>query len=219
MGAKTWMLVYADGNARDALASRPALDRDATAQFISELFPDETIEPREDGTLSYTSPPDDEIFAGVFPGVSVIAAKEFGIDYPSQLEPRFLHAAHGRTVSLHAMHSVVDWFAYAQWVDGTLMRALSLSPDSGILEDIGVRMPFEEPYWAGQHPAVDGEEEADDYPFPFHPLELGEAALSALFGYQLEGPLDQSLFDAESVPLLHFKRVPQRSAKPRWKFW
>ena len=30
------------------------------------------------------------------------------------------------------MHSVVDWFAYARWVNGTLVRSLSLSPDSGV---------------------------------------------------------------------------------------
>jgi hypothetical protein len=57
------------------------------------------------------------------------------------------------------MHSVVDWFAYAIWANGKLLRSLSLSPVSGILENIGQRLPFEEPYWSGEHPAVDTEEE------------------------------------------------------------
>jgi len=39
--------------------------------------------------------------------------------------------------------------AFAQWVNGKLVRSLSLSPDSGILEDIGPRFPFEEPFWSG----------------------------------------------------------------------
>jgi hypothetical protein len=52
------------------------------------------------------------------------------------------------------MHSVVDWFAFAVWQDGRLKRSLSLSPDSGVLEDIGAKLPFEEPYWSGKHPAV-----------------------------------------------------------------
>ena len=121
----------------------------------------------------------------------------------------------GRTLYLHAMHSVVDFFAYAVWRDGKLERALSLSPDSGIIEDIGTRLPFEEPYWAGGHPAIDPSEVDEiDYPFPFHPLELGEAALGALFGYHLEGPIDESLIKPESIPLARFKR-----SKSRWKFW
>jgi hypothetical protein len=44
------------------------------------------------------------------------------------------------------MHSVVDWFAYAQWINGKFVRSPSLSPDNGILEDIGQRLPFEEPF-------------------------------------------------------------------------
>jgi Family of unknown function (DUF6928) len=173
-------------------------------------FSRDTLELVGDGDLSYTSPPDDEIHIGYFPGVSVIAAKEFGIDYPSKLPAHFITEAPARNIYLHAMHSVVDWFAYACWRDGRLVRSLSLSPDSGILEDLGQRLSFEEPYWSGQHPAVDPEEDKEAYPFQFHPLELGEAALAELFGYQLEGFIDESLLEADSVPLLRFKRSPKK---------
>lgn len=215
MGAKTWMLVLADTNAREALCAKPPLDREATRRLADTLFPDEKLEPIGDGDLSYTNPPDNEIHIGCFPGVSVIAAKEFGIDYPSKLHPRFITAGGNGTVTLHAMHSVVDWFAYAVWANGNLLRSLSLSPDSGIMEDIGQRLPFEEPYWAGQHPAVDSDEEADAYPFPFHPLDLGEEALKDRFGYQLEGYIDASLLEPESIPLVRYKRT----RSPWWKFW
>ncbi|HZW12889.1 MAG TPA: hypothetical protein VFF81_06830 [Noviherbaspirillum sp.] len=127
MGAKTWMLVLANSNAREALAAKPQLDREATAKFVTALFPGEKLELVGDGDLSYTCPPDDEVHIGCFPGVSVIAAKEFGIDYPSKLPPRFLAAAGNGVVTLHAMHSVVDWFAYAIWVNGTLVRSLRAS--------------------------------------------------------------------------------------------
>src|SRR5262245_49697756 len=137
MGAKTWMIVYADGNAREALAVRPALDRDATAKLAAELFPKERLEPLSDGNLSFTCPPGSEVHMGCFPGVSVIAAKEFRIDHPSKLPARFLDIAGSRTVYLHAMHSAVDWFGFAVWRAGKLERSLSLSPDSGVLEDIG----------------------------------------------------------------------------------
>jgi hypothetical protein len=214
VGAKTWMLVYADGDARSALAAEPALDRELTLKFAKSLFPGETLEELDDLTLNYTCPPDNEIHAGSFPGVSVIAAKEFGIDRPSTLHRKYIEAGGRGTVTLHAMHSAVDWFAFAQWSDGKLVRSLSLSPDSGIVEDIGVKLPFEVPYWAGEHPAVDPEDDDHEYPFPFHPLELGEAALDAFFGYQLEGALTSTLFDPDSIQLMRFGR-----ARSGWAFW
>jgi len=215
MGAKTWMLVYADVNARDALRAHPQLDREATAKLVGDLFPgDNLVLLGDDGDLSYTSPPDDEVHIGCFPGVAVVTAKEFAGDYPSKLPRRFIEAHASKKVSLHAMHSVVDWFAFAQWRDGKLVRALSLSPDSGVLEDIGPKMAFEEPYWAGGHPAG-GDEEEEAYPFPFHPLDLGEAALEALFGYHLEGVMDDALLEPDTIPLVRYRRSP----RSRWKFW
>src|SRR5262245_4041791 len=212
MGAKTWMVMYADGVAGDTLKSKPTLDRDATSALARKLFPLDDLETLSDDTLLNTCPPDDVLAIASFPGVSIVAAREFGIDRPSTLPDSFIQPGVGRATCLHAMHSVVDWFAYAVWKDGVLQRALSLSPDSGVIEDIGSRLPFEEPYWAGEHPAVDPEEEPSAYPFPFHPLELGEAALLALFGYQLEGTTSQ--FEPEEIPLMRFKR--SRSWRKRW---
>ena len=84
-----------------------------------------------------------------------MAAKEFGLDHPSKLPTQFLAHGTAGNVYLHAMHSVVDWFAYAHLSAGKLVRSLSVSPDSGVLEDLGPRPAFELPYWSGQHPAVD----------------------------------------------------------------
>jgi hypothetical protein len=39
MGAKTWMIVYSDGDAKERLAKLPAIDREATAKLAAELFP------------------------------------------------------------------------------------------------------------------------------------------------------------------------------------
>ena len=214
MGAKTWMLVYSDTSAKDALARHPKLDRALTLERTQALFPGEKLIPLEDGDLSFTSPPGNELFAGCFPGVSVFAASEFGLDHPSKLPKPFVEAGGIGSIVLHAMHSVVDWFAFAKWHSGELVRSLSLSPDSGILEDIGPRLPFEVPYWNGDHPAVDDSEEDYAYPFPFHPLELGEAALKDFFGYQIEGVIDRALLDPFTIPLLRYKR-----SRKWWKFW
>jgi hypothetical protein len=75
-------------------------------------------------------------------------------------------------------------------------------------------MSFEAPYWSGQQPAVVDDEE-DGYPFPFHPLELGEAALDEFFGYCIEGRIDSEMVEPDSIPLMRFKR----KRRSRWKFW
>lgn len=211
MGAKTWMLVHAKAKVAPALGSGPPLNRDATLEIAAKLFPKYKLEPVGEGDLSFTCPPNDEVHIGCFPGVSIVAAKEFAIDHPSKLPISFIAAGADGTAYLHAMHSVVDWLAFAKWINGRLVRSLSVSPD-GILEDVGERFAFEEPFWSGRHPvASDGE---DEYPLPFHPLEMGEAALKEFFGYQLEGFGDPPPLHPESIPLIKFKR-----RRPRWKFW
>ena len=184
---------------------------------MAALFPNDTLVRAGDGDLTSTCPPDDQIVAGCFPGVSIVAAKEFGLDRPSELDPRFLTHFGTQQIVLHAMHSVVDWFAFGVWKDGRLARALSVSPDNGVMEDVGQKLAFEQAYWEGKHPAVEPDEE-DDYPFPFHPLELGEAALNHFFGYQLEGFVETAHPDPESVRLLRFHRK-RSTSRPWWKLW
>jgi hypothetical protein len=83
MGAKTWMQVYSKGDPKSILRGAPTLDRDATIAFSRKLFSSEQLEVLDDGALSYTRPPDDEIVAGCFPGLVILAAKKFAIDPPS----------------------------------------------------------------------------------------------------------------------------------------
>lgn len=214
MGAKTWMLVYADGDPRQTLQGKPSLDVEASFRLATSLFPGDRLSQIGNGDLSSTAPPDDEIHIGHFSTVAVVAAREFGIDHPSRIDERFLTHAPFPDAYLHAMHSVVDWFAFAQWKNGRIVRSLSLSPDSGILENIGQPLDFEQPYWAGEHPAIDPEEDDSSYPFAFHPLELGDAALLAMFGYQLEGDVSDMPVEPESIQLLQLKR-----SRSWWKFW
>ena len=214
MGAKTWMLVHSKGDPKEFLHADAKLDRDVTTALVKQLYPSEKLAPLHDGDLRFTCPPDHEIVAACFPGVTIVAAKEVGIDYPAKLASRFVDAFSDGTLYLHAMHSVVDWFAFGVWRNGVLQRSMSLSPDSGIMEDIGDRLPFEQAYWAGGHPAVDPGEDEANYPFPFHPLDLGEAALLAFFGYQLEGVIDPAHIQPERIPLMRFERK-----KDWWKFW
>ncbi|MFB7945852.1 hypothetical protein ACFC6L_13125 [Kitasatospora phosalacinea] len=134
--------------------------------------------------------------------MDVLCDRRFVLDRPSQLPAGLLASGPGRRTVLHAMHSVVDRLAFAVREDGRLVRSLSVSPDGGVVEDIGDRLPFELPYWAGEHPVEPWPEDGGDrpYPLPFHPLELGEDALHALFGFNVEG----HPADVDEVAMLHY---------------
>lgn len=216
MGAKTCLLIHTDVDAGALLRDRPSLDRDAAARLVARLFPKDRLYPDGEVDLTHTYPADDEVLAACYPGLSIMVARDFGLDRPSQLPRRFIQSAGASDVMVHAMHSVVDWFGFAVWKQGQLCRSLSLSPDSGILENSGEPLSVEMPYWNGGHPAFDdGEDEGEGYPFRFHPLELGEAVLHAFLGFHLEGDTIEDVVDPESVLLLRYRR----QHRPWWKFW
>jgi hypothetical protein len=85
-----------------------------------------------------------------------------------------------------------------------------LSPDGGITEDIGAPLPFEASFWAGEHPVPSGRQlpGGPPYPLPFHPLELGEAALLALAGFAVEGRPADDLIDPGAVRLHSYQVTP-----------
>jgi hypothetical protein len=217
MGAKTSMLAIADGDPIAVLKSAPALDRDACLATLQILFPGDRFTPLPDGDLSDTYPRGDDLYIGCYPGL-IILAHDSIVTEASRLDRRFLDFANGRTVIQHIMISTVDAFAYGVWQNGELRRSLSIDADNGVAEDIGARRPFEEPFWAGEH-LEDGEEPDPDYAggAPFHPLELAEAALLELFGYQLEGFIGPDEVKPETIPMMRFARAA--SARPWWKFW
>lgn len=209
MGAKTGLLVYADGDAPSLLRQVGRADPARTSAMMRRLYPGWEIEESEGSNLwDGVYPPQGTAYAAGWPGVEVVCDQEVMVDFPSQLPGRLIEASAGRRLVLHAMHSVVDWLAFAVWEDGRLVRSLSLSPDSGIIEDIGEPLPFERPYWAGDRPADvipwPGEEE-EPYALPFHPLELGEDALRALCGFVQEGRHDPDDVDAAGIRLHGFR--------------
>lgn len=199
MGAKDWMIVYADGDVGPVLRKAPEPDRDATAALVARLYPGHEITPLADGNLDQNAnPADGEVYAGCFDGLTVVCTGDVALDAPSRVAAEFLAEARGRTTYVHAMHSVVDWCAFAVWApDGTLRRAVSLSPESGIIENTGEPYPFEAAYWAGEHP-VDG------YSLPFHPLHLADDALRAFFGFTYEGMYLDDDPELEDVVLMGF---------------
>jgi hypothetical protein len=216
MGAKTAMLAIAEGDPVAILKSQPPLDREACLATLRTLFPGERFTPLPDGDLSDTYPRGDNLHIGCYPGLTILADDSV-VTEASQLQRRFVDFAKGRTMIQHIMFSTMDSFAYGIWEKGALRRSLSIDAN-GITEDIGARRPFEEPFWAGER-LQEGEAPDPGYAggAPFHPLELAEAALLDLFGYQLEGIIGADEVEPHTIPMMRFARVV--AARPWWKFW
>jgi hypothetical protein len=187
MGAKTALLAFTDDDLPPALWGATRSEPAEVIELVRELHPGYEVTPLGDGSLGDdVYPPDDTSYATVLAGAELFCDRRLVYDRPSQLPARLLRAGADRRIIMHGMHSASDSLCFAVWENGDLVRSLSLSPDGGIAEDIGDPYEFELPYWAGRHP-VEPMFSQDPYPLPFHPLELGEDALRALFGFILEG--------------------------------
>ncbi|MEV4641013.1 hypothetical protein AB0J80_27095 [Actinoplanes sp. NPDC049548] len=214
MGAKTALLAFVDGDLPATLRDTGPLQagRDggsgagAAEALVRRLSPGYEVTPIDGGTLFYDCyPPDDVAFAAVLPGAALLCDQRLVAQAPSELPEHVLAEAAGRRILLHSMHSVVDQLTFAAWEDGRLIRSLSVSPDTGIVEDIGEPYPFERPYWAGEHPVTSMFPGQGPYPLPFHPLDLGEEALRELFGFVIEGSPEPGDVNAETIPLYGFR--------------
>ncbi|QMU79831.1 hypothetical protein GXW83_33150 [Streptacidiphilus sp. PB12-B1b] len=217
MGAKTGLLIYSHGAAADALRRATTMDARRTAALLARVHPGCEIQSADGNTLGDgTYPPDGVSYLAAFEDAEVICDRQW-MDYlPSELPAHLVEASAGRRLVLHAMHSVVDALTFAVWEDGRLIRSLSLSPDSGIMENIGTPYAFEAPYWAGQHP-VDPDpdwEDEEPYPLPFHPLELGEDALRTLAGFILEGQPHPDDVDPYTIPLNGYRVTAPHAPDP-----
>ncbi|MFI7075268.1 DUF6928 family protein [Micromonospora sediminicola] len=200
MGAKTALLAFADGDLRPLLRAAGASDPAEAEAAVRQALPGYDLTPADDSTLDVTWPPEDVTHVAALPGATVLCDRRLVLDRPSELPEHLLRLGTGRRIVMHGMHSGVDGLCFAVWEDGKLVRSLSLSPDGGIAENIGEPYDFERPYWDGRHPV-----KPVPYPLPFHPLELGEDALRALFGFTIEGRRRPDDVDADAVPVHVFR--------------
>jgi hypothetical protein len=196
MGAKTSLLAITDAEIAPLLRTGAGSDPEAAAALVRSVFPGHAVSAADGTSLAdAVLPPEGTTYAVALPVGGVLADRSFARDLPSTQPPEIRSA--GRRVITHAMHSVVDWFAFSVWEGGDLVRSLSLSPE-GIAENIGDPLPFELPYWAGEHT------DDPDYPLPFHPLDLGDEACRAFFGFVQEGTVEPDDLDPEQVRMYGF---------------
>ncbi|WP_035856457.1 DUF6928 family protein [Cryptosporangium arvum] len=214
MGAKTALFAVTEGDLRRALRGAVRADPAEVLALVRRVHPGYEVTPIGDGWLGdAVYPPDDISYATALAGTVLFCDRRLVHDRPSQLPAHLLRLGADRRIVMHGMHSGSDGLCFAVWENGSLVRSLSISPDGAIGENIGEPYDFERPYWAGERP-VGSTLSGDRYPLPFHPLELGEDALRALFGFIVEGRPDPDDVDPQQVPLLGFRVADSTGREP-----
>lgn len=205
MGSKAGLVFLGDGLPKDTLkaAFEPDLARSAALASVIAGAPVEHAGVR---TLDDQGvwPEPGVMCVGACEGFALVGYREIGPDRPSEIGA-WIDAV-SPTGSAHGvfMHSVVDFGAFAVWEHGVLRRSVSLTPDAGIVENIGDAYAFESPFWDGERPLDD----APGYPLPFHPLDFADEALLAFFGFGLERPSSTFTVDPGTIGLPAFRIGP-----------
>jgi hypothetical protein len=200
MGIDLALLAIADSAAPDL--SRP-LTADAS-EIVHALFPRTSYvsqgpSPLDSGSL----PARGDLWVGRFQGGILLSTRDAHLYNPTKLAKRYLKPALGAGVTLITQRSSNDMFAYARWTDGRLTRSISVNPIGRIWESIGPPEPWERPFWRGDRPV------GGDYPLPFHPLDMSDAALRSVLRLHYEGPPEAGLIEPASV-VLHVYQATRR---------
>lgn len=203
MGSKSAILVLAEAKPGEKLQEVSARGQNVSKLFAEKLLgrvaPSVRLLP-----LDLAVWPDfGAVCAASIPGIDIVCSRELLRRNPSELTELVGELAPGREGYAVFMDSAEDWAAFAVWSKGTLMRSLSISPESGVDEDLGKKLSFETPFWGASRPV----RESVDYPLPFHPIDLGNEALRDFFGFILEGREGDDCFDPEETEIWEFRAL------------
>lgn len=185
--ATFWYLDSADPAApiREGRPSDPGFAR----RLLSRLFPTATVASLGAFPLNRSaSAGPGEIYVGSFPGVTLVQTPIDGPVLPSAADETWLRLVEAPTVLLFSHDPDTGLSGFARWESGRLVRSFA-GGDDRIVEDEGMPLPFERPYWAGEFPLDNAAE--TPLALPFSPTALLHAAHRDWLGFDLDaGGLD-----------------------------
>lgn len=213
MGYKCNILAVSPGLPRDDLWTRPEGGLDAATAATERLLPGwGPAGVTSSGDIGFF-PQDDNLYVGTWGTTVVIGMNTLGIaDHPDTVRA---NARPDETVWTLAIQSTVDYClfqAMGPHHDRLLAAWTGATEEEAAQANRGTPLPFEEPYWAGQHayPGVDPESVIH----PFDPLELGAAALLWIFGIQAETPPEDDIVTPLSSRALVEHDIPLHVFRP-----
>lgn len=166
-------------NPGGVLELQPKADRGFGRKFLAQLNPSWPVTVIGQFPLNRSALTDaSEFYIGAYPGVSVIQTV---LDIPATLSalPLEYRTWIEAPVVCAFAFGPEDFAGMARWEHGTLTRSLCARPDT-LIEDSGLPEPFEQNYWSGKFPHLDG-----GIYLPFIPKDMVHAAQSAWLGVDI----------------------------------
>ncbi|MGP6174959.1 DUF6928 family protein [Corynebacterium sp. A21] len=167
------------------IESEPRADRGFGRKYLAQLNPAWPISPIGQFPLNRSTPASrGEFYIAGFPGVTIVQTVVEDLEQLSELSPQLLKSLKAREIYAFAENTSTEFGGFAHWHRGELKRSLCARPMQ-LLEDLGLPVPFESPYWAGEH----GKQRGGIY-LPFQPLDLVAEAQRSWLGVDVspEGP-------------------------------
>ncbi|WP_332909196.1 DUF6928 family protein [Nocardia asteroides] len=188
-------------------------DRAAALALARLLYADCDVVPHLDGTLAGSAgPAANEVFIASLPGVTVLCTARAALIRPTALPEllvRPLASEHTYLVSFDSAHG---WGAFAHWERGEFRRSFS-SSRLHILEDEGLPLVWERPYWAGEHPVRwRAGELPDPGSLPFDPPDFADAANNEWLGFHYRSAPAEGALTSVDVTLCGFTLFPRGEA-------
>lgn len=184
MLSKASSVWYVDASDPLAVLRASEPDPDAALALAKQLHVDHDVLPIMVGTLGGCAGPDrDEVYIGCYPGVTVVCSAQAALIHPTELPELLVRPLASEKTYLVSFDASHGWGAFAYWERGEFRRAFS-STRVNILEDEGLPLVWERPYWAGEHPVhwVAGEL-PDPQTLPFDPPDFADAANNEWLGF------------------------------------
>ncbi|MEU0538648.1 DUF6928 family protein [Nocardia sp. NPDC005978] len=172
------------------LRAHPGPDPEAALALARQLNPDRDVVPAAAGTMKVWGGPDPEsTYIGCYPGVTVVCSAQAALPRPTALPELLVRPLASEHTYLVSYDLSLGWGAFAYWERGEFRRSFSASRVN-ILEDEGMPMVWERPYWAGEHPiALAPGVLPDPQLLPFDPPDFADAANGLWLGFRYRGPL------------------------------
>ncbi|WP_280509848.1 DUF6928 family protein [Nocardia farcinica] len=203
-----WYVDAADPLA--VLRANPDPDPGAAQALAKQLHEDYDVVPKMVGTLAGCAGPDaDEVYIGCYPGVTVVCSRQVRLPRPTALPELLIRPLASEQTYLVAFDVTMGWGAFAQWERGEFRRAFS-SSRVNILEDEGLPLVWERPFWAGEHPVQwRAGELPDPQCLPFDPPDFADAANNEWLGYHNRAPAAEGALVPGDVAVCGFTLVPK----------
>ncbi|WP_026343784.1 DUF6928 family protein [Nocardia sp. BMG111209] len=195
------------------LRRRPEPDPEAALALAKQLHPDCDVIPAASGSLAAWAGPDPgSIYIGCFPGLTVVCTAAAAVTKPTRLPELLIRPLASEHTYLVSYDVPRAWGAFAHWERGEFRRSFSATRVT-ILEDEGLPLVWERPYWAGEHPVpLRPGERPDPQILPFDPPDFAGEANAEWLGFHYRAADSDGAVHPGDIPVSGFTLFPKGQA-------